>query len=368
MSVIEHLKQYIRPRIKIFIVLIAVLLIFFVYSTEQILNITESPDFCGKNCHIMRPYYISWLSSNHSSVKCVDCHYEPGIIGHVKGKITGLMQFINYETGNEQYVSLRAEVSDENCLGCHPGKTLPNVTFQGRNYSHQVHLFKPIRGITLSCTSCHSMIVIGMTAHIYAVSDVTCTSCHPTLAAQVIQHTVVTTSTCFTCHFRNLSVAGNVSISGCPSCHGAPRDIINYNGLNYNHTPHLQANISCTTCHENITTGANDIVPIDKCFTCHNVPSRLNRYNDTVFIHDNHVTNHKIACYYCHSTVQHMPTVNASICDDCHKNQHPPDWIQIHGQAVPTQNCAACHAPNFCANCHARLTSIPQPILGNVTK
>lgn len=352
-DLIKIIIEKLKPRMKPIIILVAIILIFFTYSTEQILQITESPDFCGKNCHIMRPYYISWLSSNHSSVKCVECHYEPGLIGHIKGKITGLMQFINYETGSEQYVSLRAEVSDDNCLICHPAKTLPNVTFQGRNYSHQEHLFKPIRGITLACTSCHSMIVIGMTAHTYAVSDVTCTSCHPALNAQIIQHVVVTTSTCFTCHFKNLSVAGNVSISGCPSCHGPPQGIVNFNGINYDHAPHLQAKIECTTCHENITSGANVIVAKDKCYTCHNVPSRLDRYNDTAFIHSNHVTNHKIACYYCHSIVEHKPTVNESICVMCHKNQHPSDWILTHRQAVSTENCAGCHAPNYCANCHA---------------
>jgi len=31
-----------------------------VVITEKVLEISENPAFCGKNCHIMRPYYDSW--------------------------------------------------------------------------------------------------------------------------------------------------------------------------------------------------------------------------------------------------------------------------------------------------------------------
>ncbi|HEY9205871.1 MAG TPA: cytochrome c3 family protein [Candidatus Methanoperedens sp.] len=300
----------------------------------------------------MRPYYVSWLTSNHSSVRCVDCHYQPGLVGHINGKITGLIQFYEYETGSEAYTRLRAEVSDENCLQCHPEQSLPNVTFQGRSFSHQEHLSKPVRGIKLACTSCHSMIVIGMIAHTFAVSDPTCISCHPTLSAEVIPHIVVTTSTCFTCHFRN--VPGNASISGCPSCHGPPTGVTDFNDVNFDHAPHLQAKIDCTAYHINISTGADAVVTREKCFECHNVPQRLQKYDDFAFIHGNHVTTHKIACYFCHSRVEHSPTVKENLCANCHKNPHPGDWITTHRTAVLTgPACASCHPPRFCANCHA---------------
>ncbi|MDL5503766.1 MAG: hypothetical protein QSU88_11180, partial [Candidatus Methanoperedens sp.] len=54
-----------------------------------------------------------------------------------------------------------------------------------------------------------------------SVSDPSCAQCHPNMEQKEKGHIVVTTSTCFTCHFRD--VPGNTSVSGCPSCHGPPK-------------------------------------------------------------------------------------------------------------------------------------------------
>src|SRR5659263_269911 len=86
-SLIDVIKHRIsKYKLPIIIVLIVSLLTIVVISAK-VLEISENPAFCGKNCHIMRPYYDSWRTSSHADVKCVECHYEPGIIGHVKGKI-----------------------------------------------------------------------------------------------------------------------------------------------------------------------------------------------------------------------------------------------------------------------------------------
>ncbi|VVB86849.1 Class III cytochrome C family protein [uncultured archaeon] len=140
--------------------------------SEKILDITENPDFCGKNCHIMRPYYDSWSESAHNNVRCIECHYEPGLIGHLKGKINGLTQFFSYETTNsEKYTGqLSAKVTDENCLACHEKRIFSSDNnFNGVNFTHSNH------PIELSCITCHSDV-----KHAPTIKAI-CSSCHESM-------------------------------------------------------------------------------------------------------------------------------------------------------------------------------------------
>ncbi len=355
-SITAALKSWIsRHKVPIVIILI-VLISATVVVSEKVLDISENPAFCGKNCHIMRPYYDSWKTSSHNDIRCVECHYEPGLIGHVKGKINGLMQFYSYETTVEEYSGkLYARVMDKNCLLCHEQRIFSSdVKYLGVNFTHKNHLLEPKRGIGLTCTSCHSMIVIGMKEH-QSVTDPSCTQCHPAIIEQDIGHMVVTTSTCFTCHFRD--VKGNTSISGCPSCHGPPTQT-HKNYTNFNHTTHITKGYDCQTCHIDLAEGANDIVPKNKCYSCHNVKERVDKYDDFNFVHENHVSNNKIACYECHSNVKHEPVIKPNLCATCHSDEHPKDWLTTHKKEVLIGKiCNDCHQPKFCSECHAEIVT-----------
>jgi hypothetical protein len=352
-SLTSVIKNWISANKVPIIIILVVMLSAVVVVSEKMLEITENPAFCGKNCHIMRPYYDSWRTSSHNDVRCVDCHYEPGLIGHIKGKINGLMQFYSYETTVDEYSGqLYAKVMDKNCLGCHEKRIFSSgIDYMGVNFSHKNHLLESKRGISLTCTSCHSMLVIGMKEH-QSVTDPSCMQCHPNMASNDVGHIVVTNSTCFTCHFRD--VAGNTSISGCPSCHGPPKEMTHSNYTNFNHTSHLSRGFDCLTCHTNISSNANDIVPKDKCFSCHNIKERVDKYDDFSLVHNTHVTNNKIACYNCHSNVVHAPEIKKDLCANCHGNEHPSDWIKTHKtQVLIGKVCSDCHQPKFCADCHA---------------
>jgi hypothetical protein len=351
-SPITIIKNWISAHKVPIVIVLVVMASAMVVVTEKALEITENPAFCGKNCHIMRPYYDSWYTSSHNDVRCVECHYEPGLIGHIKGKANGLLQFYSYETTVEEYSGkLYAKVMDNNCLICHEKRILSSdVNFNGINFSHKNHYLEPKRGISLTCTSCHSMLVIGMKEH-QSVTDPSCNQCHPNIAQNDVGHIVVTTSTCFTCHFRD--VPGNTSISGCPSCHGPPKETL-HNYTNFNHTNHLERGYNCMTCHTNISTSANDIVPKSKCYSCHNIKERVDKYDDFSFIHKNHVTNNKIACYNCHSEVKHTPELKQNLCSNCHQAEHPSDWLKTHKtQVLIGKVCSDCHQPKFCSDCHA---------------
>ena len=65
-DVIKHrISKYKLPIIIVLIVLLSVTLVI----SAKMLEITENPAFCGKNCHIMRPYYDSWRTSSHTDCK-----------------------------------------------------------------------------------------------------------------------------------------------------------------------------------------------------------------------------------------------------------------------------------------------------------
>jgi len=86
------------------------------------------------------------------------------------------------------------------------------------NFSHKNHLLKSNRNITLIARVAIHACYWNERAPISIGSDLA--QCHPNMEQGEKGHIVVTTSTCFTCHFRD--VPGNNSISGCPSCHGPP--------------------------------------------------------------------------------------------------------------------------------------------------
>jgi len=168
-SLLAVIKNWISAHKLPIIISLIVLLSTGVVVSEKVLVITENPDFCGKNCHIMRPYFESWSTSSHSDVRCVECHYEPGLIGHIKGKINGVIQFYSYEaTSSEKYFGqLSAKVSDENCLVCHEKRIFSSdINFNGKNFTHSNH------PISLSCTICHSNV-----KHAPTIKDI-CTNCH----------------------------------------------------------------------------------------------------------------------------------------------------------------------------------------------
>ncbi len=168
------------------------------------------PEFC-QSCHIMQPYYDAWHQSTHGQKKvaCVDCHFEPGIKNTLYGKFQASSQAVKYIT--QTYGSKpHAEIRDVSCLreGCHEKRLLEgkvNWTIKDErgqevtiHFDHTPHLTMERRGKQLRCISCHSQIVQG-------------------------KHIVVTTDTCFLCHFKGLKHGrDDQTIGTCKGCHEPP--------------------------------------------------------------------------------------------------------------------------------------------------
>ncbi len=101
-------------------------------GSYQAFHYTESNEFCGTLCHqVMEPEFVTYQTSAHARVKCVECHVGSGADWYVKSKFSGMYQV--YAVLADVYPhpiptpisSLRP--AQETCEQCHwPEKFFPN--------------------------------------------------------------------------------------------------------------------------------------------------------------------------------------------------------------------------------------------------
>jgi nitrate/TMAO reductase-like tetraheme cytochrome c subunit len=303
-------------------------------------QVSSTPTFCGNTCHIMKPYYESWKHSSHRNIACVECHISPGITAEVRKKYEAMSMVVKYLTatyGTRPW----AEVDDAACLRCHQRRLLEGkVEFHGTTFDHRPHLTESRRGLRLRCTSCHSQIVQGT-------------------------HLAVTTSTCALCHFKDQPL--NDKLGTCQRCHKIPERVTNEAGVPFDHSQVATLGMACTSCHEGVVRGDGS-VPKERCQSCHNQMDRLKHYGDKVFLHEMHVTKHKVDCQGCHLQIEHGRTPPApppttitatNTCQSCHGLGHSPQqdlYSGTGGRGVPRTPspmfaagvaCQGCHNPAF---------------------
>jgi len=308
------------------IVIVAVLLV---------MQATSTPTFCG-TCHIMKPYYRSWKQSPHNRIACVECHIRPGLGAELRKKYEALSMVVKYVTatyGTKPW----AEVDDANCLRCHERRLLEGtVSFQGVMFDHRHHLTETRKGIRLRCTSCHSQLMIG-------------------------SHIAVTPTTCALCHFQGQPV--NAGTGRCLLCHTIPSRVTTTAGTAFDHRDVATYGMACQSCHEAVVRGTGE-VPRVRCFACHNQPERLARYGETEFLHDWHVSRHKVDCANCHLEIDHgtprTATVTAAArdagsCGACHGSGHDAQqdlYRGVGGRGVPDMPGPMAAAGVTCQGCH----------------
>lgn len=78
------------------IVLVATIVNLLVVSVASYRGATymDSPQFCGKSCHVMQPEYTAYQIGPHSHVACVECHVGPGVQSHFAAKVNGTKQLL----------------------------------------------------------------------------------------------------------------------------------------------------------------------------------------------------------------------------------------------------------------------------------
>jgi nitrate/TMAO reductase-like tetraheme cytochrome c subunit len=295
---------------------------------------TSRPEFC-RSCHIMEPYYVSWQHSSHKDVSCIKCHFPPGVGEKVRGKMLGLVQLAKYvtETAGPRPA---AEIPDASCLrsGCHEARLLSGrLEFQGIPFDHAPHLQELRREKKLRCVSCHSQIVQG-------------------------SHMTVTTTTCFLCHFKDEHF--NEGLGSCTRCHQIPdKEFDLGGGVSFDHNLAYERAVDCAKCHGDLVRG-NGEVPRERCTVCHNREDDLKRIDDHVFLHQTHVTDHKIDCLSCHLAIQHalddaLLENSAADCNSCHPGHHQEQVAMLQGigaRSVESRPSSMTVARITCRSCH----------------
>jgi predicted CXXCH cytochrome family protein len=295
---------------------------------------TSRSEFC-RSCHIMEPYYQSWKESSHSDVSCIECHFAPGFGEEVWGKMLGLVQLAKYVTQTES-PRPAAEIPDASCLrmGCHERRILSGrVEFSGILFDHEPHLEELRRGMLLRCTSCHSQIVQG-------------------------KHMAVTASTCFLCHFKEEHF--NQGLGACTRCHQIPEEKFDLGGgVTFTHELAYEKGVDCVNCHGDLIRGQGE-VPRERCVVCHNREADLERIGQYVFMHQKHVSEHKIDCLDCHLEIVHRLDRNkiehaAADCAGCHPDHHREQVKMLLGagaESIPAHAGEMPAARVACRSCH----------------
>jgi cytochrome c nitrite reductase small subunit len=138
-----------RRSILIIVATVAVLL---VVAIGLGFHYTSQPSFCS-SCHPIVPFKTSWDHSSHEAagVTCIQCHFEPGLVGYLKGKVYSAIKLTQWAFGQstKKPEASRAIVSGA-CRQCHPN---PTSTFIPHTFHTDV--------ANLECTECHSGVVHG---------------------------------------------------------------------------------------------------------------------------------------------------------------------------------------------------------------
>lgn len=325
---------------------ICVLAIAALLSSAYAIRITMHPKFCVA-CHNMDEYYESWQHSSHAHVSCLECHYEPGVAGHVEGKMGAMVQLAKYivDTRWIEAHAYSAEqphgiVSSESCtrVGCHDQmvSSEEELLFHGKiRFRHDIHLREQPRGNEVNCVSCHGQVVEG-------------------------QHISVTETTCLTCHFYGRGEQ-SVAVGDCRTCHLLPEGTVSSGQQALDHRDYLEGKeeVPCELCHSQVTQG-DAAVSAARCKACHLEQS--GKTEDQPQLHLVHVYEGHFDCLQCHEQIRHgiHPTAQYLLasgnCRSCHGGErHTIQERMYAGTAVPELDAA----PDFmysagvaCEGCH----------------
>ncbi len=304
---IPRVKDFIAKNKKRLIIIGSFLIVFGAVATYEMIHLSSEPWFCNWFCHEMTPEVDAWKKSFHASldppVKCVECHYGPGVWGVVIAKYNAQYQLLHHATGSYANHPLSKMAKHNKEL---EEEGLPPIELAPQNI-HQ-------KGEK----------VYYMKAHGYAL--------------QVIN-------------------------DNCKRCHQNYADIVRSKGrsVRMDHKGHLGRGFECTDCHIEIVHGTDpeglNLPTMLTCFRCHNdkTAPRENATNE-----DGEVLEGQ-GCVLCHEGQKHMwagidakgveetpsEMLNNEDCDDC------PTCIDCHeadAKYAPPKNddiCVDCHDDDY---------------------
>lgn len=256
-----------------------------------------------------------------------------------------------------------AQLSNDDCLGCHSDATATKDLGGGKTMS--VHVdgakFSPSIHGSLNCTDCHASIKDYPHENVQRVD---CSACHTDVVAQYA-----------TSIHAKARASGDVDAASCVDCHGK-HDILPKSDPKSS-TNRFNIPRTCASCHENAKMTKSHPVPapqvIEKYFEgVHGKGTLEKGLNVSAVCSDCHGAHNVLPKSNPESTISHKNVPNT--CRQCHEGIFDQWEHSTHGQLWGKNDprgpvCINCHeshgirrteTPSFrlgvvtqCSNCHA---------------
>jgi len=265
-------------------------------------------DFCS-SCHVMKSAFGKFQSSEHTKLKCHDCHQQ-SIFASTK-------ELYYWVLDRPDKIPVHRKVPNGICTDCHITPKRDSVWQRiSATSGHQVHLksdSSALRDVT--CLSCHATEV-----HAFRATDLSCgeSGCHENQKIKLGAMANQSSLHCITCHEFARPVSETISVDStkaalvpaklqCFSCHEM-REQLAKRGLDKD--PHKAA---CGICH-NPHVQEKAAGALKSCATseCHANADTLTAFHRGL---GTHVIDNCSACHTAHSW-----KVESTECIGCHKN------------------------------------------------
>ena len=268
---------------------------------------TAQPEFCN-SCHIMEPYYESWKNSQprrrglHRVPLRAGLGRDPG--GQVQGPLAARQ--VRHAHAGHQALG-RGQRPRAACARA----ATPCACSRARSssaasrFDHRQHLLESRRGRRLRCTTCHSQIVQGE----HVVGDRVGLLHVPLHAGR-----------------RRRDPRGDRRLPDLPR--SAARRRSRSPGAPSITRDYVARGVDCRECHDPVVEG-DGRVRKERCHSCHAEVGHIERIGETAFLHEKHVTDHKVECFECHDDIHHglLPLSSPEPaekegCGSCHVDPH----------------------------------------------
>lgn len=345
---------------------IALLLVFFIVGA---LELTSTPRFC-QSCHEMRPEYVTWKSSAHSQISCIDCHIDPGTKNFLVHKIKSFDQLYKHFTGKVYApITIDKTISDEVCERCHTPNRVATPSGDIK-IPHKVH-----KESKVPCVICHQAVAHAKIGEEGFTADGNWEKWSEPIGKAYMRADFLRFSMmeCIDCHKAEDS---GPKSDDCKACHNKLIKPESHSEAKFisTHGEEAQRNIKqCDKCHR-ITMTDDQIKSDDPivtytrqnhfCTDCHSnakklPPSHLSNWKLTHIVS---ATDNRNGCLVCHDEGRPSKRSKATktFCYQCHlTNIHPiiklgrhDKYPLVKNQALTKNPCFSCHNTANCLKCH----------------
>ncbi len=366
-----------------------------IFIVGSFMDYQNDPKFCGTTCHIMVPYYDTYLDPGNNSIMqahldkgitCVDCHTGPGLTGQADQYIEAVRETFNFVTGNYDSENLQGHVPAKNCMkGCHddldwmieaPARRGANFTVvNGHTVWPTRMMWHPFteNGTDFteleareSCTDCHDQRLSGI-----GFSKLACPICHDLTVKELELHRDQTCGSVH-CHGTDKELVAHRNVQErCENCHGEEphsNPSCDQGDCHVEAKPsgHQAETDNCMFCHDRehpddarvpyVTAKQHGIFRMNStfCSSCHTdeyeklteSPSKHGWDAGCTDCHLEHKQHPN--CQDCHNNVdvpiKHSLTIEDKDCQRCHVNgAHDPLTLEFPPDVANNEYCSDCH-------------------------